>query len=353
MIGGRIAHLVAITFEATITPTFTTAPTVAGLNNVVRQVELYDGSYSRFNGAGFNAIRNKEIYETGLLIHPDPDTNSGSTNGFYLERTLTLGPPKFQGAPSDFAVPTGMLSNGEVRYTFGALVDISADATALTATIIPVAWLLLLDEVRIPPAYEWVEYGFSGTDNSISGRGLYCFAGLLNSNSYDAISAGDFGAITVDGVGYVAVPSIDAEVLGRAYRAQMFAGQFSPVQGEPRASTDDNGKAVNSGTPTALVAPTAAIQPVLWSPEDARITKIPALAESALRVRFNGTQTTNTILFVGRILEQTPTVVASNAAKALGALGLKHRGTKIKTLSKQPYTGPRPEFMPYAIKVAA
>jgi hypothetical protein len=348
---GRIAHLVGINIEARCTPTLTTAPTLVGMHTIINRLEFSDGIGNRFTG-DFFTLRVKEILENGRLLQPDPDTGTGSGNVFTFSRYLSLGPSQFAGNPSDFAYPVAALNNGELRLGFGALTSFSADTTVMTVSLTVTADILLLDEVRVPPAYEFTKYTAGGPDISLTGRALYAFLALLDSSSYGAFTAGDLGNITVDtGAGQV-VPSINAAVLTESYRAQMASGHFTPVQGDPRTADDDSAKIVNSGTPTALTVASAAIQPVLWCPPDCQLTKVVALADSNLRVRWDGSQTSSgTVLVAGRIMEQTPTQAATIAAKAVQNLGLTQKSGKVKTLSKDAYSGPRPEFMPWVVKV--
>lgn len=346
---GRIAHVVGISWEVDVDPTFTTAPTNFGLNQVVKGLKIHDGSQLRFDG-NFAYLRVFEALELGRLRQPDPDTNSGSTNNFYFGRYWSPGPANFLGNPTDFALCCASLENASITYDFGALTDISADTTAATVTIKTVVWLMPMDEVRVPPVYERQAYAANSADLLLTGRALYPFMALLNSANVDAISAGDFGSITVnDGDGEL-VSALDAEVLCKAFQAQMASGQFTPVQGEPRAATDDNPKEINSGSPTAAVAVTAAVQPVLWCTPGAMISKVVARAETGLRVRWNGSQASGIVL-VGRILEQPNTVIASTATKALNKLGIGFKGAKVKTLSKSDYRGPLREFMPYKVEI--
>ena len=347
---GRIAHVAGISWECDVDPTFTTAPTLVGLNSIVKDLKIHDGSQLRFDG-NFNYLRVFEALELGRLRNPDPDTNSGSTNDFYFGRYWSPGPDLFEGSPTDFCICCAALENGSISYTFGALTDISADTTAVNVAIKTTVWLVLLDDVRVPPVYERAAYDANSKDFLLTGRALYPFLALLNSSSVDAISADDFAAITVnDGEGEV-VSAVDAEVLCKAYQSHMGSGQFTPVQGEPRAATDDNPKAMNTSSPTAVQAATAAIQPVLWCQPQARISKIIARAETGLRVRWSGSQSTSTVILTSRILEQPPTVVAATATKALNKLSLAFKGAKVKTLSKQPYAGPLREFMPYKVEI--
>lgn len=347
---GRIAHLAGVSFQVVHTPTFTNPPSIVQLNNVVQRMVFFDGAMIRFQ-AGFNGLRMKEILENGRLINPDPDLNSGSTNTFNFNRFLSTGPQNFAGDPSDFLIPCGALENAELRFTWGALADIGPDTTVATTVITPVAWLALLDsEIRIPPAYSWMEYTPGAADFNIQGRCLHTLLAMFDSVAMGAIATGDFSAVTCDvGAGQI-VPNIQNAVLARAYHSQMRSGQFTPVQAEPLAATDDNPKVINGATPTALVAATANVAPIVWSPPGSRISKVAALAESALRLRWTGTQA-SAYLLNGRIESQPQSVVGAMAARALGSLKLNDRSAKVKTLSKDPYTGPRADFMPFAIKV--
>jgi len=346
---GRLCHLAGISFDCTITPTFSTAPTVVGLNNIVSRFEMFDGNGLRFQGS-FNLLRAKELLENGRLSTPDPDTNSASTNAFQLRRWWSIGPESYVGNPSDFLFPTAALGNGQLNFNFGALTSISADTTAATVTIRPIAWLALLDsEFRIPPAHEFIQYSAGAADYQIQGRALYTHLALLNSGSYDAIAAGDFASVSVD-TGSGQVPTLDVQTLEAAYHAQMKSGQFTQLHGEPRGATDDNPSVKNLGTPTAIVAADALFSPVLWSPWGSRISKLAIAAESSLRVKWTGTQS-SAALAVGRIVAQEPSAAAAIAGKALAKMGMRGKRTFIKTLTKDDYSGPRGVFMPMAVKV--
>lgn len=345
---GRLVHLVGVDFEVQYTPTTAGAADAVGHNNIVRGLRITDGKRDLFNGTGFNALRMREILEFGKVINPDPDDGATTVLAAF-NRSWHSGPPMFDGAPSDFAIPASALESGQIDYTFGAITDVAAGITVLTGTIRPIARLMLLDEIRVPAAYEWREYAAGAADFLISGRALYAFLAAYDSNAYGAIAAGDFGAFTVDcGLGQV-VPNVDAEILTRCYQGDMFSGQATEVQGEPRAAADDNAKSLNEAG-AGFASSTARVNPVLWSPEGSRISKILAHAESALRIQWSGSQTT-AVIAAGRILEQPPSVVATYGAAALGKLSLRDRATKIKTISKEEYRGPRPEFMPYKIAV--
>lgn len=344
-IQGRHVHLVGIDWEVDVDPTFTTAPTVQGLNSVVASLKISDGRNQRFDG-NFNYLRVFEALENGgPALHPDPDLTSGSGNNFYFGRSWKAGPEVFEGAPTDFAIPVAALKNGVISYTFGALTDISADTTAATVTLRATAQLLLLDEVRVPPVVERLAFDANSKDVVLQGAALYPFLAALNSSGVDAIAAGDFGAFTVIGSKGEIISNIDAEVLGRSYAGQMASGIFSLVQGEPRASTDDNHQTVTSGS---IAKSTAAIQPVLWCTPNALLTKIVAETDSGLRVKWSGSQASG-VLLATRILEQPMTAIATVAAAALQGTGRSISALEPKTLSKKPYSGPRPAYMPYKV----
>lgn len=347
---GRIAHLAGIQFDMTVTPTFTTAPTVVGINNIVRRLEFNDGGQPRFQG-GFNPMRFFEILENGKLRVPDPDTNSGSTNTFNFRRYLPMGPWGFLGGVSDFMLPCAALKTGRLEFNWGALTDFSADTTVLTVAMRITAWLAFLDkEIRIPPFYDRNTYSISNADASLQGRALYVCGGLANSANWDAIAAGDFAGIQVS-TGAGELPLVTCSELTGAFHTHMDSGQFNQFNGEPRAATDDNSKVVNGGTPTALVGAGNEVQPWAWSPKGSRISKLALMAESALRVRWpQGTQLTGVILG-GRLLAQPPGAQATLGARALQKLGMRDVSAKVKTISKADYKGPRAEFMPMGVKV--
>ena len=346
---GRLAHLAGISFDVTATLTFTTAPTTVGINNVVSRFEMFDGNNLRFQGS-FNLLRLKELIENGKLSTPDGDTNGGTGTAFQFRRWWSIGPESYVGNPSDFLFPTAALGNGQLNFNFGALTSISADCTAATVTIRPIAWLALLDsEFRIPPAYEFIQYSAGAADYQIQGRALYNSLTLLNSSSYDAITAGDFASVQID-TGSGQVPSLDCASLEAAYHQQMRSGQFTQVHGEPRGATDDNPSIKNPASPLALVATDALFQPVLFSPVGSRISKQAVAVESALRVKWSGSQSSAAIA-VGRIVAQEPSAYATVAAKALTKMGLTMKRTFIKTLTKDDYSGPRGSYMPMAVKV--
>ena len=347
---GRVAHLMKLHFRTTYTPTTTALPDVVGNNNVFKSCDIWDGSFARFVG-GFNDLRTFDRMHHGAIAIPDADTDTASGTARYFHRVWHPGPPNFAGAPQDFAIPTGMLSNGEVRITTGALTDLAADCTAYTGTVVVVAELLLADEVRIPPAYQVLSQNVSGSDISIQGRALYEFLALYDSATKGAWSAGDLGAITVEaGQGNI-VNATAPEMLSSIFQAAWGRGEVGVFKGQPAAASDDNGKQVNHASPLALVASVNDLQPVLFTGPEHRISKL-FLAESSLHLSWASASQSTAVAIFGRILPQPQSVMNANVGKALAKLeGRRPTGGGIKTLSKQPYKGPYGEFMPWTVKV--
>jgi hypothetical protein len=346
---GRLPHLIGIAFDVDYTPTYTTAPTVYGANNIVKQCDFWDGNMFRFQG-GFNHMRFKDRLEACGTKIADQDLDTASATVRTHKRFLAVGPTNFANWMTDFGIPTGMLENGELRIQYGALTDVSADTTVLTATIRPVAICILRDEIGIPPAYQFINQSVTAADINISGRALYDKLALLDSaTAYGAITAGDFSNVRVDlGSGDV-VPGVDASTLDLVMQYLYEAGDFAAFKGEPRNAQDDATKVANRSSPTAIVGQTADLSPILFTLRDAKISKL-ALAESVARIRWTGTQSTGGLL-ISRILSQPPSVVLAQAGKALGKLGVNAKDMRIKTLSKKDYTGPYKEFMPWVAKV--
>lgn len=345
---GRIPHVRRFIYEVDYTPTTTALPTTVGNNNLVNRCDFWDGRINRFIG-GFNHLRMRERLSNGQVRVPDADTDIASGTARYFRRVLHVGPPNFINANSDFLIACAALAAGEIRWGFGALTDLAADCTAATGTVRPFADLTLLDEVRIPPACQFQFYSASGADVPLPGRALYVNVALLNSASFDAIAAGDFDTFRFDlGQGDI-VPSIMAESLNAAYNDDYAVGDLEPIQGEPRGASDDNTKQVNHATPTAIVAQTADLQVVTWTPPRAKLTKL-ELAETSARLQWTGSQGTGVVL-VDRILSQPASVIGSLAAQVCGALGKSPKSIAVKSFSKKPYDGPYVEFMPYVVKV--
>lgn len=347
---GRLCHLTAVQYDAAVTETWSVTPTVAGNNNFLTQVDFWDGAINRFQG-GFNQLRAKERLQTGRNRTPDADVAVTSTNPRSFSRMFHVGPVQFDGFPTDFAIPTGMLENGEIRMRFGTLTELQGATgviTVATGTLKITVHLILLDELRIPPIYTFTNQTVNAGDFNISGRCLYEGIAIQVALSPTAFSAGDLGNITVDlGSGNV-VNSIPKETLNQAFNDGMASGDIGSVVGEPLNATDVRWRQVNKTTPTALQVADNDLQPVLWAEPGCRISKLWS-AESVARVKWDGSRT-SAVLLVSRILPQNAAVAGANAQRALGRLNLSIVGLDVKTLSKKPYAGPYGEYMPWKVK---
>ena len=210
-----------------------------------------------------------------------------------------------------------------------------------------------MDEIRIPPAHERNSYVFGAAEYTVQGRALYCTVGLQSGGlkTPTAITAGQIGNVSVD-TGRGAVSAVSAQSLAAFSRYLLMSGDITQLMGEPASVTDHVANEVNAGAPTALQATFAGIQPIIVSPLDSRITKLNYLSESGLRVRWSGSLTTG-LVHVGRIVAQPDTARAAIAAKALAELRMNPKGLKAKVLKGDGMSsGPRADFMPYAVKVA-
>jgi hypothetical protein len=356
---GRWAHLVELLFRNTLTPTFSAGTIgIIGTNNLVTKCDFFDGSLLRFQG-GYNVLRFKERIENGGNMVTDPDVTPATTVVRPFNRVLSMGPSQFAGSPTDFAVPTGMLKSGEIRFSFGAAADVAtpsgATVSAVTGTVAVTAKLILLDEIRIPPLYQFQSQAFSAADFLISGRGLYTSIGLYPvanfSSTTAAWAAGDLADITLD-MGYgLVVPGINAKDLTLSFNDDFHRGDLLGIQGEPQGAQDVSNKQVDhAGTITALTPVTADTQVVLWGPPDARLTKC-YVAENQARLRWSGTKMAGQVLY-GRILSQPPNLVAQNAMRALQGTNITPPAPPVvRTLSKKKYDGPYAEFMPWKLKL--
>lgn len=345
---GRIPHVTRFIFEVDYTPTTTALPTTAGNNMWVTAMDFWDGRVNRFVG-GFNHMRAHERVNTGAIRIPDSDTDIASASARFFRRVLHVGPPQCAGGLGDFAIPTGALLSGELRLTMGALTDFAADCTAATGTCRTFADLEMLDEVRIPPAYQVQAYSANSSDFLIPGRALFCSLYAFDSGAFGAWTAGDLANIRLDlGLGEI-VSTVPAAVLNVQMMDDFARGDIGSFMGEPRAAGDDNHKTVNRASPTALTGGASDLQAVLWMRPGKKLSKC-EVAESNARIQWSGTQT-SAVFMAARILPQSPSVVAAIATAALKAIGRPQKDIRIKTLSKKPYSGPYMEFMPYAVKV--
>ena len=346
---GRIAHLIGFMIKYVTTPTYTTAPTNIGQHSLIRNLVFWDGVSERFN-ASFYDLRQFEILENGSLQTPDSQIVA-SLSPVTQARYLPVGPANFEGNPTDFAIPVSGLKSGELRLNFGALTDWSADTTAqnsvgitITAVLVPID-----NELRLPPAFERRTFNFGTTEAVIQAKALYTSVGIAK-QSNAVFAAGDLTSLSWD-AGLGQSPTTDVASLNAVAQYFLHSTIIGQLVGEPQNATNLGMRTLNLTTPTALQASDFAIQSVIMSPVNSRITKLLCEAQSALRVRWTGSFATPKV-YVSRILENPLTAYATMAARASSSLGMRVVSSRVKTLDKTDYKGPRALYMPMAAKVA-
>lgn len=348
---GRIAHLVGFLIEVAMSPTYTATPTQAGLRNVLNLIEFFDGRQIRTRATG-NSLRQHNRLENGWQVGGDPKIAAAmSTNPRYLRTYLGVGPARFAGSPSDFALCNALLMNGELRINVGQLTDLSADTTALTGTIIVTALIAPLDEVRVPPFYERQTYQIT-SDDRLGGKGLYSTIGVSKSSAYGAFAAGEYGAALLETGTFSVVPNVNPSILGAAFNFEMGNGAIGGVQAEPiNATHDTNQRDPDYSGVTATLAGIADLQPLLFCQPGCRISKVAARVDNAMRIKSSGTVTSGLLAHVGRFLPQGPDVIDALKAEVERNLNISTKA-RPKTLSKDDYKGPYLAYMPWALKVA-
>jgi hypothetical protein len=350
-LNGRLVHVLGFAIEVDFTPTTTALPTTVGNHNILSECALWDGEANRFYG-GFNHLRARERLSKARVRVADPDTDTASGSARSINKFLPFGPLHSE-YPLDWVFPAGGLLRGQIRLKYGAVTDLAADCTAVSGNTRVTALCVLLDELRVPPHYEFGYTDASAKDLNIPGQCLLESLALLDSSSFGAISAGDFSDISLNLGGGDIIGSVNAKSLAAAYEAVFAPGEVGVAGiGEPLGSLDDNAKIVNRGTPTALTAAPADLQPVWWSMPDFKISKL-EMAEN-IRIRWSGSQTSGVVLH-GRILPMSDSTRSAIATRTVTAAGRRAPagagGFQPKTLSKRPYRGPKAAFLPWGSKV--
>lgn len=353
---GMICHLAGIFFDLEYTPTFTTAPTIHGQNNLVNQLSVSDGVNQRLDVLGFNGLRSHEIFEAGDVVIPDPDLNSGTGNRVRLQRVWLPGPLSLD--QRDFMLPVPCVKGGEVRGTWGGLTSLSADTTAITLNRFTAIALLSLrpDEFRIPAFFERKTSQLNSTNQPIQGRGAYTHLGLTKTN-YAAFASGELGNVSIDtgkGIkGGIPIPATVLDGVNQFLTAgAVGGGQFTKIRGEFSAATVDNEKTVNLSTPTALANTDATHASILVSPRFSRMTKL-TVEGANIKPNWTGTQTTVNAHY-GRIIEQTAQSIGSMVLRGTEQLDKEYipGNLKIATDSKTMYRGGKQTSMPYKYKLS-
>jgi hypothetical protein len=344
-IDGRFVDVEGISFAVNATPTLTSGSATSDeLQKMVRNINIRDAVRTHFDGS-FASMRLFEMLEQGQLMSPEPDA-AATTEAVNFQRFWRPGPPLFH-KPEDFFLPAGALGQGAaIDISFGALTDVDAQCTALTASITPVAWLSLSDDVGLPSIYERRELALT-KDVPVQGEAIYAFLGLCKTNAFPVIAAGDYSNVTLAAKG-IQTRQVHVAVLERAYHDQMRAGLFTQVHGEILAATDDNPKVAAA---TAIAPATSVMSPLIWAGPNSKTSKLPFSAQNQLTVGWSGTQTAAYAL-AGRILKRTEELEAQYLQTIQQKIGQRLRPGSIDTASKKAYTGPRGRYLPVKFKVA-
>lgn len=346
-IAGRIPHLRHITFDTQITPTLSSGSVKPlDLQKAVKSLVLQDGVRTLFQGS-FASLRGFEVLENGRVTSPENDVATTGQAVNY-QRVWNAGPLGLASL-TDFVMPAACYRGGSMQFGFGALTDVSANCTALTATITVVAHVALHDELIFGSLYERREQLVSN-GVSVGQEALYAYAGFAKASTFSTFSAGDVASLSIDFLGYSTKP-VHVAALERAFHSLVVdggVGGYGQSHGEPRAATDVNPKVFNG---TAIAAADSTLIPAIWTERLAKITKLVYAASPA--ITFNWTGTASSLYgMLGRIVPKDSTRIGSYAALVEQALGLRVKTMDARTLSKAPYNGPRRAYLPNKAKVA-
>lgn len=345
-IQGRIAHVSKITFNVQVAPTFSAGTiTPASVQNLVANLAVFDGVRQLFNGS-FASLRAFEALEQGGLFAPEPDSLT-TGNTFFFERVFNAGPRLFS-AEEDFLMPAANFRGGRIDVSYAAALTALGSGltiTACTATIQPVAWMVLQDEIRLPPFVERFE-GVLNNNQPLTGEALYAFLGAARTSAFGAFTAGDVANATIYAAGFTTAPVV-ANALTRAYQDSMRTGPITPVVGDPGSANDTGAKLPNG---TAIQTAASYVQPLIWSPTNTRITKLNYWAQPSLSVQWSG-NASSLYALATRLLPRDAQRGQQYSALAEAALGVKVKAGKIRTDSKAPYNGPRAPYMPLKLEV--
>lgn len=338
-IDGRFVHVESIDFNVAATPTLSSGSTGPdAIQKSVARVTLRDGVRTHFDDS-FATLRAFEMLERGVIAAEANTASSGDTVTY--KRSWNLGAPLMDGAPSDFLMPAAAFKGASIDIVYAALAAIT-NLTALTQTIQPIARLVLLDEVRLPPMVERRAISVSN-EQVFGGQALHLFLGLAKSNAFGTMATGDYTDAQVLGAP-VETRSVRLADLERLFHEQMRVGGFSQVHGEPLSAADADPKAPNG---TAIANATSILAPLVWCPVDGRISKVWCRSDVNLRVKWSGSQSA-AYLLDHKLLPRMGDLGTKYGALMEQGLGLRLGSPRIKTISKGEYSGPIPQYMPVA-----
>lgn len=348
-INGRPAHLARLDFEHVGTPTLSSGVlTAAQSSKIVSKITIKDGVRTLFDES-METLRVFEALEAGALLYPEHDDIATATEVAFV-RSWCPGPKAFLGGVIDSVMSPGAFDGTPIEVNFNTLANINANLTALSLVIQPIAWMAVLDDVRVGVKLERKTQS-ARSDETLVGEGdLYPFLALARPN-FAAMAAGDIANVQVLGTD-AEFNQVHVTLLEKAYHQDMKVKTGSIIHGEPRSATDDNPKVVAGGG-TAFASAPALVSPILWSPLGSRLTKLVHRAKGkGLRVKYTGTLNPALLIYT-RVTERTREdsgAYVEIAAKAL-KLNLGDLVGDVATFTKKPYAGPRANYMPLKFKI--
>lgn len=352
-----LPHMIAIDVTVALTPTYTTAPTLVQMQNAIKNFSFYDGLREWFpQGGTGNVIRGFGRLQVGDSVVPETLLGAGTGNPKYMKYRIWLNPKNLEGQPADSAFAFAYLAagGGRITVTCPALLDLSADCTACTGSYqVEAVYVNYYDKLVFPAYHTWQMFPVTSAQ-IFTQRALYTYLAGVKSTSFDAITAGFFGNVTLNFSGYLPLQTIPASSLVMAFQADHGRAQFG-IAGEPiNATYDVASRQVNLTTPTAIAAQANDLSPFAWCPPGTRLSKLAYFAPTQFIPTFSGAPSGAQML-VGRFEPMTSTERGQQLATALSQLSGRSvlpNGWGLRLESGKPtYTGPYADFFPWEAKL--
>lgn len=305
---------------------------VAAMNGLLAGLVFRDNNMFRFNGSGNTLIAINALRSGGALNNILPPAQASTATTRY--RLMLTGPSNMAGSPDDFTIPVGQLVNGNLQFTYGTLAAFGNNISAVTATYtVNVLYTLSQGTLVSPPQWTIEEFNI-GQTYIAPNAAAYLFMALMKTD-YSAFATGDVGNLNVDfGAGPI-YQTFSAPKVTDLYNAQFAQNIGTGIMGEPYETTDTPFVVRNAATSIAAV--TANLQPIVWTPPQGRITKVP-VSQAATQIQTTGSLTSFKLI-TERIIPRTPTNIAADQIAARGTLPGSLLGSKVRTLSGKPFKG--------------
>lgn len=357
MLNQALPHAIFADVIVTLTPAYTTAPTLVQLQNAIKNFSFFDGLREWFpQGGTGNMIRSFGRLQVGDSVLPESLLGAGTGNPKYMKFRIYLNPKTLIGQPADSAYAFAFLAagGGRIAVTCPALLDLSGDCTACTGQYsVKIGYVNYFDKLVFPGYHTWQMQAVA-SGQTFTQRALYTYLAGVKSTAFDAITAGFFGNVTLNFSGYLPLQTIPSTHLIAAFQADMQRAQFG-IAGEPiNATYDVASRQVNLTTPTALAAQANDLTPWAWVPPGTRLSKLAYFAPTQFIPTFSGAPSGAQML-MGRFEPMTQTERGQQLATALSQLpgrAVMQKGWGLRLDSgKDDYTGPYADFFPWEAKL--